>query len=212
MKNNYLLLSIIILLISSSLQAQTKAVTETGEEVILYTDGTWKYLNQEEEIEKEITTNPVTFEKSEKSTFLLKSNSTKLGFWLNPKKWSFKKGVNNDDAEYELQLRGEDLYAIIITEKVEIPLESFKELALENGREIAPDIQVVKEEYRMVNGLKMLLMQMDGTMQGIKISYYGYYFSNEEGSVQFLAYTSQNLLEEYKPVAEELLNGIVITE
>jgi len=160
-------------------QAQTKAVTETGDEVVLYTDGTWKYVNEEGTVEKEILINPTTYEKSKKATFLLKSKRINLGFWLNPKKWSFKKGMSNEDAEYELQLRGEDLYGIIITEKIEIPIQAFKEMALENGREIAPDIQVVKEEYRMVNGLKVLLLQMNGTMQGIKISYYGYYFSND---------------------------------
>jgi|GEM_PF-4583251 len=32
-------------------QAQLRAVTEIGEEVILYQDGTWEYLNSEELLE-----------------------------------------------------------------------------------------------------------------------------------------------------------------
>ena len=61
----------------------------------------------------------------------------------------------------------------------------------------------------MVNGLKILFMQMNGTLKGIKFSYYGYYYSNASGSLQYVAYTSQNLLSKYTKEFEELLNGLV---
>lgn len=199
----------ICLLTVSLTQAQQKAVTETGEEVILYDDGTWQYQNEDLMLEKEISTNPNKFVKDEKSTFLLKSKNLNVSFYLNPKTWSFKKPVDNPDAEYELQLKGEDLYGLIISEKVEIPYEALRSIAVENAKSIAPDLRIVKEEYRTVNGLKILLIQMNGTMQGIKISYYGYYYSNPKGTVQFLTYTSQNLLDSYMPEIENLLNGIV---
>ena len=111
-----------------------------------------------------------------------------------------------------LRNKGEDLYAMIITEKFEIPISTLKDVALENGRDVSPDLKIVKEEYRNVNGLDLLLMQMDGTIQGIKFSYYGYYYSNESGTVQFLTYTSQNLLAEYKSDIEDLLNGLVVID
>ncbi|MCC7520261.1 MAG: hypothetical protein IT220_01380, partial [Flavobacteriaceae bacterium] len=104
---------------------------------------------------------------------------------------------------------GEDLYGMIISEKVEIPLETLRSIAIENGKSVAPDLKIMKEEYRTVNGLKLLLLQMNGTMQGIKFSYYGYYYSNTNGTVQFITYTSQNLLNSYIPEIEKLLNGIV---
>ena len=190
-------------------QAQQKAVTQTGEEVILYDDGTWKYQNEDLLPETEIPTNPKEFVKDEASTFLLKSNNLNVGFYLNPKIWSFKKSVGNPDAEYELQLKDGDLYGLIISEKVEVPLKTLRFIAVENGKSIAPDLRIVNEEYRTVNDLKLLQIQMDGTMQGIKISYYGYYYSNPEGTVQFLTYTSQNLLDGYIPEIEKLLNGMV---
>jgi hypothetical protein len=98
---------------------------------------------------------------------------------------------------------------MIITEKVEIPLETLKLIALENGKAAASDLKIVKEEYRTVNGLKVLLLQLNGTMQGIKFSYYGYYFSSPNGTVQFITYTSQKLLDSYEPESEKLLNGFV---
>lgn len=202
-------LVLISLMIFSLIQAQQKAVTEAGEEVILYDDGTWAYLNEDLITQLEIPTNEEKFVKDEKSTFLLKSNNVNIGFHLNPKLWSFKKAIENPDAEYELQLKGEDLYGMIISEKVEIPLETLRSIAIENGKSVAPDLKIMKEEYRTVNGLKLLLLQMNGTMQGIKFSYYGYYYSNTNGTVQFITYTSQNLLNSYIPEIENLLNGII---
>lgn len=211
-KNSQAMKKVVLLVACISLvgvvQAQKSAVTETGESVILYDDGTWKLAEASDEA-VEIPVNPKKFVKGENSTFLLKSNKLSVGFWLNAKKWSFKKAENNEDAEYELQLRNGDLYGMIICEKVEIPLETLKTIALENGKSAAPDLHVAHQEYREVNGLKVLLMQMNGTMQGIKFSFYGYYFSGPNGSIQFLTYTSQNLLEDYKATCEELLNGLV---
>ena len=193
------------------LSAQQKAVTETGEEVILFEDGKWKYQSEDDIGRTEIPINSRAFKKDDNSTFLLKSNKLNVGFWLNPKLWSFKKATDNPDAEYELQLKGGDLYGMIISEKVEIPLETLKSIALTTGRSIAPDLKIVKEEYRLVNGIKILLLQMNGTTQGIKFSYYGYYFSNTNGTVQFVTYTSQNLIDGYRKECEVLLNGIVET-
>ena len=194
------------------IQAQQKAVTETGSEVILYDDGTWKFQNEDELTIVEVRTNPVKLKKSEGATFLLKSNNLNVGFWLDPKLWSFKKQTENEAAEYKLLLKSGDLYGMIITEKVEIPLETLKSLALANGKEVAPDLKIVKEEYRNVNGLKVLLLEMSGTTKGIKFSYYGYYYSNTNGTVQFITYTSTKLLNSYKSKIEILLNGLVELE
>ncbi len=204
-----IILVLLALVIVGFTQAQQKAVTETGNEVILYDNGTWEYQNENRLSEKEIATNHNKFEKDKESTFLLKSSNLNIGFYLNPKMWSFKKAVDNPDAEYELQLKGEDLYGMIISEKIEIPLETLRFIAVENGKSAALDMRIVKEEYRNVNGLKLLLLQMNGTIQGIKFSYYGYYYSNANGTVQFITYTSQNLLDNYMSEVEKLLNGIV---
>lgn len=207
--NRFGLLFIFMLSTATIVSAQQRAVTELGEEVILFSDGTWRYANQEVVETKVIPTNPKTFEKDKSASFMLKSKKAKVGFWLDPKQWSFQQATDNPDAEYDLQLKGEDLFGMIITEKMEIPLESLKSIAFENGRAAAPDLEIVKEEYRNVNGIKVLCLQMNGTLQGIKFAYYGYYYSNEGGTVQFITFTSQQLLKSYEKDCEKLLNGLV---
>ncbi|MEZ4984867.1 MAG: hypothetical protein R2795_07495 [Saprospiraceae bacterium] len=204
-----MVVALFLLFVTHGMYAQQKAVTETGEEVLLYDDGTWEYINENTLPLSEIPINPTTFSKDDESSFLLKSSKIDMGFWLNPKVWSFKKASGNEDAEYEFQLKDGDLYGMIISELIEIPLETLKTVALNNARSVAPDVKVIKEEIRMVNGLKVLHLQMNGTIQGIKFSYYGYYYSNADGTVQFITYTAQNLIESYESKCENLLNGMV---
>lgn len=201
-----------LLFVSAFSIAQKKAVTETGEEVILYDNGTWKYANDSTKQNDSISTNKNIFKKNPEAAFLLKSTRTNIGVWLNSKKWSFKKSSSNEAAEYEFQLKSKDLYAEIITEKIGIPLESLKNAAFQNAKEAAPDMKIISQEFRTVNGKKMLMMQMTGTVMGIKFTYFGYYFSSPKGTVQFLTYTSENLFTELMADAEELLNGLVEIE
>ena len=189
--------------------AQINAVTETGDEVILYHDGTWKYAKDSLSTKIEIPVNDKQFVKDAQSTFLVKSKKLPIGIWINPKKWSFGKESENEDAEFQFQMKGEDLYAMLIAEKVSIPLESFKNIVLENAKEASPDIKIVKQEYRNVNGIKVLMLQMQGTIQGIKFIYYGYYYSNEKGTIQLLTFTGASLFKEYKNDIELFLNGLV---
>lgn len=210
MKNQIII--VFLCFVALPIMAQQKAVTENGEEVILYDNHTWELLNAEDIEAIEIPINPKKFTKGEKSTFLLKSQKINLGVWLEPKKWTFSKATENPEAEYEFKLKEGDLYGMFIAEKFEIPLETLRGIAVENGKSVAPDLKIVHEEYRKVNGNNVLLIQMEGTMQGIKFAYYGYYYSNASGTLQFITYTGQSLMKEYKKASEELLNGLVEIE
>jgi hypothetical protein len=207
------ILTIPVFLISVfNCQAQISAVTSTGEEVVLYNNGTWKYISKNDSA-KEITLSSSKFSKSSQSTFQVKSNILKnVSIYINSKTWSFEKLEENNAREYQFQLKGKDAYGMLITERIGIPIEALRESALKNAKNAAPDIELVKEEFRMVNGVKVLFMQMNGTLQGISFSYYGYYYSSRSGSMQLITYTSENLLNEYKQSLEELLNGLSIIE
>ena len=84
------------------------------------------------------------------------------------------------------------------------------QIALENAKKAAPDARIVKEEYRVVNGNKVIYLEMEGTIQGIKFKYLGYYYSGRSGSTQYLTYTGANLVGEYKKDIERFLNGFTV--
>ena len=205
----YLLFFLFLIFSGGKLSAQIKAVTETGDEVILFDDGTWNYLNKDDDSAKVILLNPTVFTRGEDATFLLKSTVIPAGIWLDPKKWTFQKNTGDTDEEYELKLKEGDVFAIIITEEVELSPDALRKIVVSNAREAGSNFHILKEEDRMVNGRKVLMLNMTATIQGIKVFYFGYYVSDPSGTVQFVTYTTQNLADKYYSTMEELLNGLV---
>ena len=188
--------------------AQINAVTENGDEVLLYKDNTWKYSNESLNETVEILRNDKPFTKEKKSSFLVKSSKTNIGVWINPKDWGFSKSKTDSPGEFNFNHKQHDVYGMLIAEKTEVTVEALTDIAYENALEAAPDIKIVEKEYRTVNGLEVIMMKMKGTIQGIKFIYFGYYFSNAQGAFQFLTYTSQNVFNEYKNDMLHLLNGL----
>lgn len=203
------LLIVIFILLTTTSYAGQKAITDTGEEVILYSNGTWEYSKDAQKLSDMIEINKKIFNKPIDSSFLVKSTRNNSAFWINTNKWSFSKSEELPDAEYQFELKDKDLYGLAITEGIEIPLESLAKIALHNARSVAPDMEIVEQEYRIVNGNKVLYMQMNGTMEGVKFTYVGYYYSDDSGSTQLVNYTATNLVERYKPEINDFLNGLV---
>ena len=188
---------------------QQSAVTETGEVVILYDNGTWSYVHKDTIAEDDIPINPGNFSRSLNSIFLLKSTRINMGCYLDPKKWTIAKADDLEAAEYEINDTVNGLYGMMITEKINLPLESLANIALDNALEAAPDVNVTDKQYRYVNGRKVLMMRMTGTIQGIRFSYFGYYYTSPKGATQFLVYSSEEIVNQHVADIEELLNGLV---
>ena len=201
-----LLTTITLLLFSCSLHAQIYGTTDDGQRVQLNENGTWKYL--ERDTSSTIAVNPKAFLKPSNAIAVKKSAENSMSIYYNPVKWKVAKEKNNEDAEFEFEHVKGNGYVMVINEKIEIPLENLRNISYDNLVENAPDSKIDKAEYRTVNGVKVLHLEMSGTMQGIKFVYFGYYFSNEKGTTQIVCYTAKSLLKDYQADFEDFLNGI----
>ncbi|MDN3655361.1 hypothetical protein QWZ08_06985 [Ferruginibacter paludis] len=73
-----ILFSTLLIITCYTVQGQTKAVTETGEQVLLAADGTWRYVEAVKNNDS-ITVNPTQFKKVSTANFLLKSKIVPVG-------------------------------------------------------------------------------------------------------------------------------------
>lgn len=196
---------------ATSLHAQRKAVTENGDQVILYDDGTWKAVTDStaDSDTVKIATNPKPFAKEASSSFLVKSaTAPPVAVWIDATKWTFVK-KKEGPQEYAFEMKSGDLYGMLISEKIELPLEKLREVAVENARNAAPDMRVTHLEYRTVNGLKVLNMEMRGSTSGVHFVYYGYYYTDTNGTYQLVVFTAEKLWDNTnKAKAEAFLNGL----
>ena len=209
-----LLLIFILSSFFSSLKSQIKALTESGREVALYENGTWKYitdsLNGNTEDSNELKLNPIPLFKLASSSFLVKSKVFNVGVAINPAKWKFSKPENDEDFEYQFSSKIKDIFVSMITEKTGIPLTSMPYVALTNAKKASIDVRLAHQEYRMVNNSKVLCLELRGTIQEIRFVFLGYYYSNDTGTLQLVSYTSERLFDQNKKEMEEMLNGLTV--
>lgn len=188
--------------------AQINALTEKGEEVLLLEDGTWKYVESDSSDIEFIPVNKEILDRHKKSTFLVKSNNIDVGVYLNPKEWSFEKANLNPAAEYQFTCKNLNAWGMLISEDVSIDLEQLGQVAYSNAKAVSDSIEKVTEEYRTVNGNKVLFLEIESVVQGVALTYLNYYYSNESGSTQFLTWTYAKDMDEQRDLCFKLLNGL----
>ncbi|MFH1699621.1 MAG: hypothetical protein ABIE07_03455 [Candidatus Zixiibacteriota bacterium] len=153
---------------------------------------------------------PDSYSKSFLSNHYYEGSKGKYGIWINDNKWLRGKLGINPDAEYEFEHINGDAHAVVLYSKAELAIDSLKEIALVNARSAATNAKSIFEEERIVNGVKILCLQIDGSINTIPFTYYGYYYTGRNGTLQAIAFTRKNLFAEYKGDFEELLNGLEI--
>jgi Protein of unknown function (DUF3157) len=209
-----LLTTLLLLIVFTSSKSQVKALTENGREVLLNEDGTWRYsTNEDDSLSKSeaVTTNPIEFHTTAGASFPVKSSVLNVGVYLDPNKWTFSAHHSNEvNPEYRFVLKSQHGFAMMLTEITPIDLENMKVIALENAKKAAPDTKVTHTEYRTVNNKKVLCLTLRGTLQGIKFIYFGYYYSNSNGTVQLVAYGSENMFKDSIKEWEDFLNGFTV--
>lgn len=203
-------LSVLVCLAALQVGADEKAVTENGDVVILKDDGTWYYEDARPVETLAIPRNETPFERASDSNFAVKSVNNDAMVYIDPRSWAFSKGVNNKDAEFEFVLKGKDLYGMLITEKIPLEMEGLSDIAFEVARSTAPNMRIITREYRNVNGVELVYMEMAGSMFGTDFIYFGQYFSDESGSTQLIAYTSTALADSYRDDIQVFLNGFSV--
>ena len=127
---------------------------------------------------------------------------------LVPNIWKKSEKPSNAVAEVEFVDNENDAYAMVIAERISIPLEALKNAAVQNMRAVDNEAAIVKEEKRVVNGKPVLAMIMNVKTQGAAFTFYSYYYTGDEGSFQVVTWTGQNLFKELQPELEEFLNGL----
>jgi hypothetical protein len=200
-----LLVSLFALTSGGLSQNPTRARTEGGREVLLFSDGTWKYADESKEPAK-----PVSHAKPSSATTLQKTKNGSFGVWFDPGKWKLSQKSLNDSVELQFQHTSGDAYALIISERIAMPVTSLKSFVLESATKAAPDAKIIAEEKRIINGHELLCLKFEGTIRQIPFTYYRYYYSGAAGTLQVLTYTGQNLFAEFQKDFTDFLNGVEI--
>lgn len=180
------------------------ATTTDGKKVDLLDDGTWRWAEA-----PPAATSTGDHRRSVSASKVFHSSKKYYDLWYDAKKWRPNEEAT-DKFDLRLTHKSGDGYLMVIAERLTMPIETLCNYAFENVRGIAPDAEIVAKDERVVNGTTVTTMQIRATVQGIKFTYYGYYWAGEAGAMQAITYTAQNIFPELEDDFTELLDGLVI--
>lgn len=197
-----------------STKAQLTAITENGDSLVIFANGTWDYLENFRDGKdglEDMEINESPFSKSPEAQQKVTGKTGMYNFHYDREKLKrLPPGQLNEDAEFTFLVKDEDAYVMIIYEKMNMPVETLSNIALSNLIEHAPNANIDLREWRTVNGKKMICQQISATVTGIELVYLSYFFTDERGSIQLHTFCGKSYFEELRSSLEEYLNGLEI--
>lgn len=224
MKRIYPKLSLLLFFILSMTyaQGQVMAVTENGDTIFVYANGTWSFELLEEMPEPE---NDLAYLSEEvvldtiATHFKIPSGSKKqvedsyklFTIKYNDALWKrVPPATLNDEAEFAFEGKNTDIWCVVIAEETPIAMDKLFLIAKNNMKEFTgSNPEVIKTELRTVNDQQVVRGVMRAQLSGITFIFDTYYYSNHLGSVQFTTWTSDRIWEKNQSMILDLLNGFV---
>lgn len=181
-----------------------KVITDDGRTATLYDDGTWEY--------EASTTRNLQLNVPDSATSKATDKKSIVTVQFDPSTWVQypDPGKLSPDASLAFAHQNGDAYAIVIIERISIPIESLKKIVLENARQVGSDTKIVHDSTGTVNEAEVTFLDFNATISEIPFRYHTMLWSGNEGSVQVIAFTSQNLFPEYKKDFDGLLSGTIL--
>jgi len=213
------------ILMVQDINSQTLAVTEHGDTVYIFNDGTWSFEMEAatsvgmeglgfEDIEI-IPDTLVAAQRYEGNGGASVESSLAL-FNLKYDKDEWKRippGELNEDAEFAFQNRNRDIWAMVITEESVFDKVLIARIAARTMQEnLGTEVRLIKSEIRTVNGYEILRVAYAAIITDIPIVFDSYYYSNDKGTLQFTCYTTESLWNKYESYMLDFLNGLYILE
>lgn len=204
--------------------SQIRAVTEYGDSIYVYNNGTWSFellefgevspqmSNMNIRIDFDTLSTPFTV--PEGSTKEVVSNSGQFLIRYNSELWNrIPPAQLNQDAEFAFKSKVSDIYCVVISEVTEIPPESLFRIAKTTMEEtMGSKTSIANAEVRTVNGAEVTRGVLKLNYSGIDLTFDTYYYSDERGSVQFVTWSSGPIWETNYDMIHNLLNGFVVNK
>jgi hypothetical protein len=127
-----------------------------------------------------------------------------------PDRW--KPTTSPDEGEFALSYSSGDGHALVIAERMVVPLDAIPDIALANAQSADPNAKVVFRNKRKVNGVVLYVLKIEVTVDTVPVVYSGYFYAGESGTVQVVTYTPKTLLPEYEKDFMDFLNGFTVSK
>lgn len=185
-----------ILIGASAFASQSFCKTLDGRNVVLESNGTWRYTDSK------------VSKKNVSAKRFVKSKTNSLGVWYDENVWIKKSTQMNEDSEFTFSMKNDDGYAIMINESAGLSERFIRKAIVDRLENVLEDARVVCEEKRIVNGLAVKYFEIHGVCEETNLVYMFYVYSGEKETTQLVAYTVGHKFPKLKNQLENFLNGL----
>ena len=124
----------------------------------------------------------------------------------------WKQAAPINDGEFALLHSSGDSHALVIAERIPVPLGSIQDIALANAQAADPNAKITFRNRRRVNGTDLYFLKIEANVDSVPMVYWGYFYAGENGTVQVVTYTAKTLLSEHEREFMDFLNGFVVSK
>lgn len=162
-------------------------------------------------VKEEEETKPPALVKEANATQEIKGKIIPYCLWIDPQKWNLLEQNLNPIAEYSLSLKNGEVFAMVLPEKEQVPLNMVPDIIIQGAEANGvKNAKIVEKEMRNVNGTEVLHLKWTGEIQDMKFIYVYDIYSGDRGTVQLVAYTLQDLYNKYSDEIDKFLNGFCL--
>lgn len=201
-----ILLLAVFTMLSAGVFAQKfplEANTPDGKTVVLYEDGTWR--------PRTLVLDQAIIRKTDFATLKLPSKLGFHEFWVDPKLWKATPPPNASMERFFTH-ESQEAWCGIIPERIQVTREALAKSSLGYMTRVDANARVEQKTRAFVNGMRGDVQEVNATVEGFFLTYYVFLWSGSSGTVQISCWTSQNLIEEYKPVFNDFFGGFMLLE
>lgn len=123
---------------------------------------------------------------------------------------SWKQESAGEAGTYQFNHSSGVAFVRILEEAAEIPASKMIDMALAHARNVDPKLIERRRGQRLVNGIPMLFVEFDGTVENVAATFFGHYYMGPSGTVQMLGWAVRDVTEVYLPKIEEFVSGFYV--
>jgi hypothetical protein len=124
--------------------------------------------------------------------------------WYLPSEW---KRASTESGVTQFANNNGFVHGRVITESAVITLDDLEKVALDNARSVDPSAKIVSRSFRIVNGVRMMVLRFDATVDKAPLAFYGHYYSDRSGTLQIIGWATHSLFESARPIIEGFVSG-----
>lgn len=157
--------------------------------------------------------NPYPYEVPGEANYYKQDPQQRYRLWYQAEAWMpmdpKEMGSQADLILLHLPSNGEAVAMLtVVPQKVD--LKALAQQTLADAQSVVPNASIAAQELRLVNERYLLCLRLDGSLQDQAFTYYSYYRSAENFTVQLTIYAPRQAFLRNQQAFQALLNGLVV--